>query len=507
MKHQFIISTGKTMLLIFILLAPVYGQSQNGAMGLFEGNTDVGNIKIPGIVSFNQETGEYKIGGSGANMWFANDDFHFVWKRLEGDFLLRTRAKFLGEGTNAHRKVGWMIRHSLEPNTPYADAVVHGDGLTSLQFRRTVDGLTEEVTAEMTAPEVIQLERKGNTISMSVAKSGMPMKQTGSIELNLGNEVYVGLVMCSHDKDVFEEAIYSNVRIIKPAKDDFVPYEDYLGSRLEILDIETGLRKVIYTSKDAMEAPNWTMDGKALIYNSKGLLYRFDLQKNKPEVINTGFANQNNNDHVLSADGKQIATSHHMGAFADGTNSQIFVLPITGGTPTQVTQQSPSYLHGWSPDGKFLIYTAERNGEFDIYKIPTQGGNEIKLTSAKGLDDGSEYGPKGKYIYFNSNRTGTMQIWRMTANGKKQEQMTFDDYQDWFPHPSPDGKSMVILSFPSSVDSGDHPHYKQVMLRIMPLAGGDPKVITYIYGGQGTFNVPSWSPDSKKVAFVSYSSD
>jgi len=256
MKLHLIISKSITIRLILVLIAPFCAQSQNRTLGLFEEHTDVGDVKIPGTVAFNEETGEYKIGGSGKNIWFAHDDFHFVWKRLEGDFLLRTRAKFLGEGTNAHRKVGWMIRHSLEPNTPYADAVVHGDGLTSLQYRRTVDGLTEEVKAKVIAPEVIQLERKGSNIIMSVAKPGSPLIQTGSIDLNLGNEVYVGLVMCSHDEDVFEEAIYSNVRIIKPAKDDFVPYEDYLGSRLEILDIETGLRKVIHTSKDAIDLPS-----------------------------------------------------------------------------------------------------------------------------------------------------------------------------------------------------------------------------------------------------------
>jgi Tol biopolymer transport system component len=250
-----------------------------------------------------------------------------------------------------------------------------------------------------------------------------------------------------------------------------------------------------------LQAPNWTADGKALIYNSRGRLYRFDLASGKAVVLNTDFATSNNNDHVLTFDGKMIGISHH--SKEDQNKSIIYVLPVYGGKPRRVTSKGPSYLHGWSPDGKFLIYTGERNGEFDVYKIPAAGGEETRLTDAKGLDDGSEYTPDGKYIYFNSNRTGNMQIWRMKPDGSNQQQVTDDQYNNWFPHVSPDGKWVIFLSFPKEVDSGDHPFYKKVYLRLMPFGGGKPKVIAYLYGGQGTINVPSWSPDSKKVAFVS----
>ena len=162
-------------------------------------------------------------------------------------------------------------------------------------------------------------------------------------------------------------------------------------------------------------------------------------------------------------------------------------------------------MHGWSPDGKFLIYTGQRDGELDIYRIPISGREEIALTSAKGVDDGPEFTPDGKYIYFNSTRAGTMQIWRMKPDGSNQEQVTNDEYNNWFPHISPDGRWIVILSFSKEVDPADHPFYKQVYIRLMPAAGGNPKVIAYLYGGQGTINVPSWSPDSKKIAFVSNS--
>jgi Tol biopolymer transport system component len=168
-----------------------------------------------------------------------------------------------------------------------------------------------------------------------------------------------------------------------------------------------------------------------------------------------------------------------------------------------VTANAPSYLHGWSPDGRFLIYTGQRNGEFDIYKIPVEGGEELQLTTAEGLDDGSEYAPDGSCIYFNSARTGTMQIWRMKPDGTEQEQMTHDELNDWFPHVSPDGKRIVFLSFPKDVPAQEHPFYKHVYLRMMSIDGGEPQVIAYVYGGQGTINVPSWSPDSRRLAFVS----
>jgi Tol biopolymer transport system component len=336
---------------------------------------------------------------------------------------------------------------------------------------------------------------------MSVARFGENFATEQIADLALDDEVYVGLCVCSHNKDVMEKAVFRDVRIIVPPKDDYVPYRDYIGSNLEILDIESGNRKIIHRSPESLQAPNWTPDGKALIYNHNGKLYRFDLAKNEPEVINTDFATSNNNDHVLTFDGRMLGISHH--SKDDGNQSIIYTLPVQGGKPKRITAKGPSYLHGWSPDNKFLIYTAERNGDYDIYKISAKGGEEKRLTDAKGLDDGSEYTPDGKYIYFNSVRSGSMQIWRMKPDGNEQERITDDEFNNWFPHVSPDGKSIVFLSYTKEVAPNDHPFYKQVYLHLMPFEGGQPKVIAYVYGGQGTINVPSWSPDSKKVAFVS----
>ena len=486
----------------FIIMLSLMGKSEK-ASGAFENHADIGTVNIAGNIEFNPDSQSYIISGSGQNMWFKNDDFHFAWKEMSGDFILTAHFEFIGKGVDPHRKVGWMVRQTLETDSPYADAVVHGDGLTSLQFRHNFDLDTQEIPAEIKSPDILQLERRGDTFIMRAAKFGEPLTETGSIEVTLKDPVLVGLAMCSHNADVLEKAIVKNVRITKPAPADFQPYQDYGQSRLEILDVSTGERKIVYESRDPLEAPNWTSDGKALIYNSNGLLYRFDLETRQPTQINTDFATNNNNDHVISWDGKKLGISNHVEGENSG-GSAIFIVPIQGGTPRRITEKTPSYFHGWSPDDKYLVYTAQRNGQYDIYKISVDGGEEIQLTNQPTLDDGSEYSPNGEWIYFNSARTGVMHLWRMNPDGSQQEQLTFDEWNDWFPHISPDGKSVLFLSYPPEVDAEDHPHYKHVMLRTMPFEGGEPGVVAYVYGGQGTINVPSWSPDSEKVAFVSY---
>ena len=467
----------------------------------------MGGPTLAGAASYDAAAQDYSISGAGTNMWFARDQFHFLWKKMKGDFILRARIEFVGKGTVDHRKVGWMIRPTLEGDAPYADCAVHGSGLTCLQFRRAIGSPTEQFWLSISNADVIQFERKGTSYIFSAAHSGEPFISGTLPEFRLGDEVYAGLYICSHDGGVLEKATFHDVSIIKPAPDNFVPYRDYLGSSLQILDVQSGKLEEVFHSDQPFEAPNWTRDGTALIYNvsgrdeGHGRLCRFDLATHAPTVINTEPAIHNNNDHVLSFDGTMLGISDQTAG-----QSRVSVVPVGGGVPRQITAVGPSYCHGWSPDGKFLVFTGGRNGKFQIYKIPADGsGEEIPLTSAEGLNDGPEYTPDGKYIYFNSSRTGRMQIWRMKPDGSDQEQVTRDGFNNWFPHISPDGKLMVFVSFDSDVSPTDHPYYKRVYIRMMPLDGGEPKVIAYVYGGQGTMNVPSGSPDSKRIAFVSNS--
>jgi Tol biopolymer transport system component len=486
-------------------LVPPYGVP----LGDFDGHGDVGSPKVRGKATYNAASQVYTLSAAGVNMWGARDEFHFAWKRLKGDFIVQARVRLVGTGVDPHRKAGWMVRSGLESDAPYADAVVHGDGLTSLQYRRRRSAETEQIQSAISGADMIQLERKGSTVTLSAARFGEPFSRTPLSELDLPDEVYVGLFLCAHNPDVVEQAVFSDVRIVRPAADGFVPYRDYIGSRLELLDVVSGGRQVITTAAEPFEAPNWTADGRALILNTsgrseaRGRLVRFDLATRQATPLDTGFAVRNNNDHVLSFDGRQLGISDQSTGSGEST---IFTLPAEGGTPRRVTPATPSYLHGWSPDGKTLVYTGGRNGEYDIYAIPADGGApETRLTDYKGLDDGPEYGPDGTFIYFNSTRSGKMQIWRMKADGREPEALTNDEYNNWFPHVSPDGRSIAFLSYGSEVDPSDHPYYRQVYLRLMPAAGGSPKVIAYVYGGQGTMNVPSWSPDGTMLAFVSNS--
>jgi hypothetical protein len=491
--------------MLTLAAAPVSAFSQGTSLGEFDGDTDVGAPKLAGSASYDATAQEYTLTGSGTNMWFAGDQFHFLWKRMKGDFILRARVEFIGKGVVDHRKVGWMVRRSLDGGSPYADCAEHGGGLTALQFRRLAGADTEQIWLSISNADVIQFERKGASYTFSAAHSGEPFVSATLPEFNLGDEVYAGLFICSHNGDVMEKAVVHDVRIIRPATAGFVPYHDYIGSVLQILDVQSGKLQEIYRSAQPFEAPNWTRDGAALIYNisgreeGRGRLCRFDLGTRTPSILNTDPAIHNNNDHVLSFDGTMLGISDQSSG-----QSRVSTVPSAGGAPTQITPVGPSYCHGWSPDGKFLVFTGGRNGKFDIYKVASDGsGAEIRLTDADGLNDGPEYTPDGKYIYFNSSRTGKMQIWRMNPDGQDQEQVTRDDYNDWFPHISPDGKWIAFISFGSDIDPKDHPYYKQIYLRLMPLEAGSPKVIAYVYGGQGTMNVPSWSPDSTKIAFVS----
>ncbi len=480
--------------------------SQTDSTGIFYNHSDIGPVKHPGNVSYHNIDQEYLIEGSGENIWFADDQFHFLWNSIQGDFILRANVKFVGNGVDPHRKLGWMARNNFHSDSEHVSAAIHGDGLVALQYRKQRGGETEELTSVDESPDVIQLERKGNTFIMGTAKMGEPLVKVTLDDAGLNNEIFVGLYVCSHNPEVVEKAIFSNVRIIKPFVESGERYQDYLGSNMEILDVESMERKILFSSKHSLQAPNWTIDGKALIYNSNGYLYRYDLNSQQTTMTNTGFADRNNNDHVLSFDGKQLAISHHDDA--DEGDSAIYTLPVEGSdAPRRVTKKGlgASYLHGWSTDAKELVFTGNRKGQYDIYSVNIESGIETQLTDTPGLDDGPEYDPQGKYIYFNSNRTGVMQLYRMKPDGSEVEQLTFDELNDWFPHISPDGKKIVFLSFGTDVESGDHPFYKHVYLRMMSVEGGKPKIISYVYGGQGTINVPSWSPDSKKVAFVSNS--
>ena len=493
--------------------------AQQDGLGAFEKSADIGKPKNAGSSSYDRSSQTYVIRGAGDNIWFNRDEFQFLYKKIAGDFLLTGDFQFTGTGGNPHRKIGWMMRESTDEAAASINAVVHGDGLTVLQWRPLRgaymrDPQDEIFFAKKSLFQTIQLERSGKKVIMRVANYGEPLQEVATHEMpDMKDSVLVGIFLSSHDSSRTEEARVWNVRMDRPVPETYHPnpqvklprLQGVVGCRLEILDVFTGKRTVIKESAGKFEAPNWMPDGKQLLYNEGGSLYTIAVTGGEAALVNTGNAKNLNNDHGISFNGKMLAISHGSAA---GGGSVVSILPLAGGTPRAVTEKTPSYWHGWAPSGKDVLVVGQRNNSkvYNLYKIDVNNGAETALTTnTSGHVDGPEFSPDGKYIYYNANPTGTMQVWRMKADGSAREQLTFDEYHNWFPHISPDGKWMTMISFPTDIDPDSHPSYKKVMLRLMPVAGGAARVIAHLYGGQGTINVNSWSPDSKRIAFVSNS--
>ena len=504
-------------LLCFFQLS--YGQATH--VGIFDKAADIGNPKNAGASRYEEASQTYYMKGSGYNIWFNRDEFQYLYKKIAGDFILTANFAFQVDTGNGHRKIGWMIRESLDEGAASYNATTHGDGLGVLQWRSLRGAYMRDPEEEIFFPkkvvfQTIQLERIGKKITMRVANWGEPLQDVGSTDMyNMRDSVFVGLFISSHDSEKIEEAKMWNVRIDKPVNNKYSPnpqikvppVKGELGCRMEIMNVFDGKRKVIHESTSKFEAPNWMPDGKKLLFNEKGSVYTMPAEGGTPEKINTGTANNLNNDHGISFNGKMLAISHHR-AGLNGGGSTVYVLPLSGGEPKLITEQTPSYWHGWNPNNKEVAIVGQRNGSkiYNLYKVSVDNGAETALTNnTTGHVDGPEYSPDGKYIYYNANPTGTMQIWRMKPDGSAKEQLTFDERHNWFPHISPDNKWMVYISFPNDIEPNGHPSYQKVTLNLMPVAGGAPRVIAYLYGGQGTINVNSWSPDSRHIAFVSNS--
>jgi len=494
--------------------------SQNKNLGIFSFAADIGKLSQTGSSAYNQQEQYYFISAGSSEKKNNQDDVHFLYKKIEGDFILTADFSIDPNIAAAEKEFGWMIRSSLAPDSKRFSACRNVKGIMYLKWRKnTNDSILNPRNITMFPKknmQTIQLERTGNQYSMRVANYGEPLQLLGEENLpELGNEVFAGLFIQSVGADKESAVKAWNVRIDKPVPYTYHPNpliqktintkEAVVGCRLETIEINTGIRKIIHEAAHRFEAPNWMPDGEKLLFNDGGFLYKIPVTGGPLEKLNTGNVVKNNNDHGISFDGKMLAISSQKPE-DKLYSSAVFVLPLEGGTPKLVTKETPSYWHGWAPGNKEVVVVAQRNGKkiYNIYKVDIETGKEEDLTkNTTGHVDGCEYSPDGKYIYYNGNQSGTMQIWRMKPDGSEKEQLTFDEYNNWFPHISPDGKWISIISFPTDIDPDSHPSYKKVMLRIMPAAGGAPRVIAHLYGGQGTLNVNSWSPDSKKLAFVS----
>jgi len=477
-------------------------QGKAGALGVFEEQADVGKVNPPGTAKF--ESGVYTVSAPGANMWSREDAFHFVWKKLSGDAALTADITFgASQNPDPHRKAVLIFRQTLNADSVYVDAAQHGSGLMGLQYRREPGATTQDIELSTEQlPQRLKLVKHGDAFTMYVSNHGEPLHPVGaSIKLHLNEPFYAGIGVCSHNKDVVETAMFKNVELKALPRDTSAAKPAHY-STLQTVGIEENFRRalVVATGPARMEAPNWSKDGKTLIFNQDGKIWSIPAEGGNASVVNTGEATKCTGSHGLSPDGKLLAISCSM---PEKPETRVYIVPAAGGTPKLLTENPWSYFHGWSPDGKTVAFTRpDHKGGGNIFAIPVEGGAEKALTAGSGISDDPDYSADGKWIYFNSDRGGSMQIWKMRPDGSGAEQVTSDEYGNWTPHPSPDGQSILMLSYPKGVKG--HPTDTDIAFRVLDVASGKIRTVVEVMGGAGSDNTPNWAPDGKHFAFVSF---
>jgi hypothetical protein len=492
----------------FIASGIAGAQTAAKGLGIFENQSDVGSVVPPGVATYDAASGVYTLRSAGANLWVNVDGFHFVWKKVSGDVSLTADVKLAdaGAGASAHRKALLMFRQTLDPDAMYADAAVQGSGETALQYRHIKGDTTQDIAFNIGAPQRLRLEKRGDTITLFLSMHGEPLHQVGaSIRMHFDGGFYAGLGVCAHNKDAVEQASFAHVELV-PLTAPATPAPVALYSTLQTIAIDNNMRRafVIQTGKGQMEAPNWSRDGKTLIFNRAGKLWSVPAAESDGAIaeatpIDIGSASDCTGSHGLSPDGKWIAMTC---TTPDHPGRRVYIVPVTGGAPRMVTANPDSYFHSWSPDGKTILFTRPSHSSLNIFAISPDGGEETALTTGTGVSDDPDFSSDGQWIYFNSDRAGGMQIWRMRTDGSQPEQVTFDEKHNWTPHPSPDGKSILILSYDKDVTG--HAANKDVTLRILNVADRKIRNLVEIVGGSGSDNVPNWAPDGAHFAFVSY---
>ncbi len=457
------------------------------AVGMFEGNGDVGTVLHAGEAEYDSAARTYTVSGSGENMWFGTDAFHFVWKKVTGDVTLTADVRILGEGGDPHRKAVLMIRQSLDADSAYADAALHGDGLTSLQTRDAKGAATHEIQASVARPSRVRISKRGEWFYMSVAGEGGELRPAGGwMKAAIDGAFYVGIGVCAHNKDGVERAAFSNVELGTP-----YALPAHYWSTLETVSIASTDRRALLIKEGHVGAPTWSPDGEALVFLDQGRLWRVAASGGQATPIGTGRGFVFSGYAGFSPDGKTLAFTARHGSHSA---AQVWVMPAAGGKPRRVTKEGRSEWSGWSPDGKTLIFSGERKDRGGIFTVPASGGREEALIPYDGQD--AVYSPDRRYIYFDSQRGGGMetQVWRARADASDKEQVTPAGTTNRFPHVSPDGK---WLAFMSASHAG-------ALVRLMSLADGETRVMGNLGVLGGSMEAPCWSPDSKRLTFVSY---
>jgi Tol biopolymer transport system component len=480
---------------------------------------DIGAGEVPGTADF--AGGVLTLQGT-MDLWGPADGCHFAWRPLHGDGELVARVTAMeNPGGVGHAKASLCLRESLEPGSRSVTmCVTPGDG-TQFLYRENKDEKTVRIFPDAEAQKVavlkgqfpcwLKIVRQGNEFSGYESADGEKWELSGKITLPLAADTVIGLAASSHKKDILTKAVFDQIKFSSASPEAASKaVKKSRISQLTTLGIDGTEQRVVYQANEAIEAPNWSPDGKWLVFNAKGSIWRIAADgSGPPEQIPTGDIKGANNDHILSPDGKTIYFS---------AKGHIYGVPMEGGQPRRISNEQPPerkfqyFLHGVSPDGKTLVYAGveaagdDPFGRINLFAIPATGGPDTRLTDTSAPNDGPEYSPDGNWIYFNSEinakEPGHAQCYRMKPDGTGIEQLTHDDRVNWFPHISPDGKWIVYISYPPGTVK--HPPDRDVILRRMKPDGSEQSDITAFNGGQGTINVNSWAPDSKHFAFVAY---
>lgn len=480
---------------------------------------DIGLAQKPGTARY--AAGVFILQGT-MDLWGTNDGAHIAFQPWHGDAELVARVTAMDNpGGVAHAKASLCIRESTAAGSRHVTMCVTPTDGTQFIYRDQTDVKATRIFADAEAqkssvpkgqfPCWLKVVRRGNVFTGYESPDGEKWQSSGPITLDLAADTVIGLAASSHKTNILTTATFDHVTLSQPPASAPPKSSIKRVSQMMTIGVDGSDKRVVYMTRDRIEAPNWSPDGKWLLYNSKGLLWRIrsDGSSKAPEQIPTGGVKGANNDHVISPDGQTIyftAVGH------------LYAVPFEGGQPRRISNdQAPErkfkyFLHGVSPDGKTISYVGveavgdDAWGRMDLYTIPAAGGSDTRLTNIPRPNDGPEYSLDGKWIYFNSEIhaevPGHSQCFRMAPDGTGIEQLTHDERVNWFPHISPDGNWIVYISFPPGTIK--HPTDKDIILRRMKPDGREQSDIISFNGGQGTINVNSWSPDSKHFAFVMY---
>jgi TolB protein len=499
----------RSTLLLALCAAAGAGAAPNSAeLGEFAAQSDIGLVTPRGNARYSAANATYTLIGAGANTWYRVDDFHYLWKKMSGDVALTAQIRFppvaYGHQPDPHRKGILMFRQTLDSGGIYADAVVHGSGMTALQYRRERGANSEDIELNIDAPQIVRIEKRGDAFTLYLSMQGEPLHPVGaSIALHLKAPFYVGLGVVSHDVDTVDQVEFRQVRLqALPPLAKGAPQVRY--STLRTIQTEDQYRRamVIRTGTALMQSANWLPHNPNIyVYEGGHMLavpYLDPAAGGEARIIDTGSLVDCSGNYGISPDGRSLAVSCEQ---THGAAHQVYVLPASGtGTPRQVTHGAQSFFHAWSPDSNTIAFTRGSASKANIFTVPAAGGEAHQLTHDT-INDGPDYSADGKFIYFDSARSGQLQIWRMRPDGSAAEQITDDDCRNSSPHLSPDGKSLAFLAQRPGTGDG----IGDAAVKIVTLSDGLIRTVTQLQGNRDSFSMFGWG-DNHHLAFVSYDS-